>query len=43
MGTREVMLALSPVVTAQLITADLVKRTEKGELHAVVDSPDDWK
>lgn len=43
MGTREVMLALSPVVTAQLITADLVKRTEAGELLAVVDSPDDWK
>lgn len=43
MGTREVMLALSPVVTAQLITASIVKRTEKGELRAVVDSPDDWE
>lgn len=43
MGTREVMLALSPVVTAQLITASIVKRTEKGELRAVVDSPDDWR
>lgn len=43
MGTREVMLALSPVVTAQLITASLVKRTEEGELLAFVDSPDEWK
>lgn len=43
MGTREVMLALSPVVTAQLITAIIVKRAEEGELRAVVDSPDDWK
>ena len=43
MGTREVMLALSPVVTAQLITASIVKRTEKDELRAVVDSPDDWE
>ena len=43
MGHREVMLALSPVVTTQLITASIVKRTEKGELRAVVDSPNDWK
>ena len=40
---REVMLALSPVVTAQLITASVVKRAEVGELRAVVDSPDDWR
>ena len=43
MGTREVMLALSPVVTAQLVTASIVKRAGEGELRAVVDSPDDWK
>ena len=43
MGHREVMLALSPVVTAQLITASIVNRTKKGELRAVVDSPDDWR
>lgn len=43
MGRREVMLALSPVVTAQLIVAGIVNRTKKGELRAVVDSPDDWR
>ena len=43
LSEREVMVALSPVVTAQLITASIVNRTEKGELRAVVDSPDDWR
>lgn len=43
LSEREVMVALSPVVTAQMIMESIVNRTEKGELRAVVDSPDDWK
>lgn len=43
MGHREVMLALSPAVTARMIMASLVERVEEGELRAVVDSPDEWK
>lgn len=39
----ELMLALSPLLTARAITASIVKRVEAGELRAVVDSPDDWR
>ena len=42
LSEREVMVALSPAVTAQMIMASIVNRTEKRELRAVVDSPDDW-
>lgn len=40
---REVMLDMSPALTARMIWASLAERTEAGELRAVVDSPDDWK
>lgn len=43
LGARELMLALSPLLTARAITASLAKRVESGELRAVVDSPDDWE
>lgn len=43
LGAGELMLALSPVLTARAITASIVKRVEAGELRAVVDSPDDWR
>lgn len=42
-GAREVLCALSPQTTACEIVAVLAGRVEAGELHAVVDSPDDWK
>ena len=43
LGAGELMLALSPLLTARAITASLAKRVESGELRAVVDSPDDWR
>ena len=43
MGARELMLTLSPQVTAYAIMGDLTRRVEAGKLHAVVDSPDDWE
>lgn len=43
LGAGELMLAISPVLTARAITAFIVKRVEVGELRAVVDSPDDWR
>ena len=43
LSEREVMVALSPAVTAQMIMASIMNRAEKGELRAVVDSPDDWR
>lgn len=43
MGARELMLTLSPQVTAYTIMGDLTRRIEAGKLRAVVDSPDDWE
>nr|DAR19459.1 MAG TPA: hypothetical protein [Caudoviricetes sp.] len=43
MGARELMLTLSPQVTAYAIMGDLTRRVEAGKLRAVVDSPDDWE
>ena len=43
MGARELMLMLSPAVTAHTIMGDITRRVTAGELRAVVDSPDDWE
>nr|DAS47730.1 MAG TPA: hypothetical protein [Caudoviricetes sp.] len=43
LGAGELMLALSPVLTARAIAASIAERVEAGKLRAVVDSPDDWK
>ena len=43
MGARELMLMLSPAVTAHTIMGDITRRVAAGELRAVVDSPDDWR
>lgn len=43
LGEREVMLGLSPQLTAHMIMGDINERIEAGELRAVVDSPDDWE
>jgi hypothetical protein len=43
LGAGELMLALSPLLTARAVTASLAERVESGELRAVVDSPDDWE
>lgn len=43
LGAGELMLALSPVLTARAITQSIERRVMAGKLLAVVDSPDDWK
>lgn len=42
-GERELMIMLSPTLTAQMIWESLARRVRTGELRAVVDSPDDWR
>lgn len=41
-GIRELMLMLSPQLTASTIMGAIAERVEAGELRAVVDSPDEW-
>lgn len=41
-GVRELMLMLSPQITASTIMGAIAERVEVGKLRAVVDSPDDW-
>lgn len=42
-GGREVLLAISPIVTAHEIVRSIAERVATGKLRAVVDSSDDWK